>query len=68
MTFVCATYAAGAPSLRSLQGRVAMLPTQLLSFCCFVCASEIKSLGHMAVRLNAVKSKIEVKSVGQSLP
>jgi hypothetical protein len=67
--FVCAIYAEGAPSLRFLQGRVAMLPTRLLSFCtnpvayafvvpalcklrkgrgtlCFVCASEIKSLGH----------------------
>jgi hypothetical protein len=33
MMFVCATYAEGAPSLGSLQGRVAMLPTRLLSFC-----------------------------------
>ena len=33
MMFVCAIYAEGAPSLRFLQGRVAMLPTRPLSFC-----------------------------------
>jgi hypothetical protein len=33
LRFVCIIYAEGAPSLRFLQGRVTMLPTQLLSFC-----------------------------------
>ena len=31
MMFLCANIVEGAPSLRFLQGRVAMLPTQLLS-------------------------------------
>ena len=30
---VCAIYGEGAPSLRFLQGRVTMLPTQLLWLC-----------------------------------
>jgi hypothetical protein len=33
MAFACRIYAEGAPSLRFSQGRVAMLPTRLLSFC-----------------------------------
>jgi len=33
MMFVCAIDAEGAPSLRSLQGRVAMLTARPLSFC-----------------------------------
>ena len=33
LMFVCIIGAEGAPSLRFLQGRVAMLPTQRLSFC-----------------------------------
>jgi len=33
MILVCATHGEGAPSLRFLQGRVAMLPIQLLSGC-----------------------------------